>query len=112
MSIRPGSTPQEGGEVASEGVRDEFPSRSSSIGRGHRRPGHAEPTTTRNVEPKTWALARHSLVELATLLQAIPQARAWTTREGPAIHQPVIGSISGRSTAERVEGEDRAGGDQ
>ena len=46
-------------------------------------------------------------------LHAIPQAGAWTTREGPATHQPAIkGPSSGRSTAEGIEGEDRAGGDQ
>src|SRR5271156_4724515 len=60
-----GSTP-EGGEVAPEGVRDDLPTRSSSIDRGRRRPGHAEPTTTRDVEPRTWALARHGLTESAT----------------------------------------------
>ena len=64
-----------GGEVAPEGARDDLPTRSSSIDRGRRRPGHAEPTTTRDVEPKTWALARHGLAESATSIARHPPGR-------------------------------------
>ena len=73
-AIRLGSTP-EGGEVAPEDARDDLPTRSSSIDRGRRRPGHAEPTTTRDVEPKTWALARHGLAESATSIARHPPGR-------------------------------------
>jgi hypothetical protein len=73
-AIRVGSTP-EAGEVAPEGVRDHLPTRSSSIDRGRRRPGHAEPTTTRDVEPKTWASARHGLAESATSIARHPPGR-------------------------------------
>jgi hypothetical protein len=73
-AIRLGSTP-EGGEVAPGGVRDDLPTRLSSIDRGRRRPGHAEPTTTRDVEPKTWALARHGLSESATSIARHPPGR-------------------------------------
>jgi hypothetical protein len=80
MAIRLGSTPEggggvRGGEVASEGVRDDLQTKSSSIDRGRRRPGHAEPTTTRDVEPKTWALARHGLAESATSIARRPPGR-------------------------------------
>ncbi len=58
-----------GGEVAPEGVRDDLPTKSSSIDRD------AAPTTTRDVEPKTWALARHGLAESATSIARHPPGR-------------------------------------
>ena len=70
-----------GGEVASEGVRDDLPTRSSSIDRGRRRPGHAETTTTRDVEPKTGHWRGTVCQSRRHRLHAIPQAGAWTTRE-------------------------------
>lgn len=102
-----------GGVVAPEGVRDDLRTGFSSIDRGRWRPGHAEPTTTRDAEPKTCASARHGLAESATLIASHPPGRrlddARRTGETSAGDQ---GSISGRSTAERVKGEDRGGGDQ
>ncbi len=99
--------------MASEDAQDDLPTRSSSIDRRRRRPGYAEPTTTKDVEPKTWALARHGLTESATSIARHPPGRtlddAKRTGDTSAGNQ---GSISGRSTAEGVEGEGRAGGDQ
>ena len=78
-----------GGEVASEDVRDDLPSRfdQSIAGDG---PGHAKLTATGDVEPKTWALERNGLAESANSIACHPPGRAGTTREEPATHQPAI----------------------
>lgn len=55
-----------GGEVAPAGVRDDSSGGSPGIDRRYRPPGPAEPTTTRDVEPRNWVLARHILAVSAT----------------------------------------------
>jgi hypothetical protein len=62
--------------VAPEDVRDDLETKLSSIDRESRRPGHAEPTTTRGVEPKTWALARHGLAESAISIAHHPPGQS------------------------------------
>ena len=80
--------------MAPEDVRDDLAAR-SSIDRGRRRLGYAEPTTTRDVEAKTWALARHGLAESATSIARHPWRGAWTMHEGPATNERRINSGEG-----------------
>jgi hypothetical protein len=70
--------------MASEGVRDVLPTRLSSMNHGRQRSDHAKPTTTRDVEPNSWALARHGLAE------SVMSMMAWIKRERPATRQPAI----------------------
>jgi len=65
------------GEVAQEGVWDEITAKSSSIDRGLKASGSRQIDEHKDVEPKTWALARHD-AKWAKSIARNPKAVAWT----------------------------------
>jgi hypothetical protein len=82
------STPEEGDGARKRALwsRTEW----SSIESGCGRRGRAEATSSREVEPTTWALARHSLTEPPNPLHAIILAWARKMSEGKVTHKPEI----------------------
>ena len=83
------STPEED-DRAREVARHDLPTGWSSIESGCGRRGRAEATSTREVEPTTWALARHGLAEPPNPLHAITLAWARKMSEGKVTHKPEI----------------------
>ncbi len=83
------STPEEG-DGAREGARYDLPTVWPSLESDCGRRGRAETTSTREVEPTTWALTRHDLAEPPNPLHAIVLAQARTMSEGKVTHKPEI----------------------